>query len=106
RPLRLVQWTATEMSEPRAPLIETISARLGVRACPGEPLARHTSFRIGGPAELLVVAETVEELAFVLRAATACASRVTLLGGGSNALPRDGRVRGVGGKLRRGLAPP
>src|SRR2546428_1897637 len=92
------------MMEPRAPLIETISARLGVRACPGEPLARHTSFRIGGPAELLVVPETVEELAFVLRAATACASRVTLLGGGSNVLVGDGGVRGVVVKLGRAFA--
>src|SRR5439155_954224 len=53
------------------PLAETIAARLGVRACRSEPLARHTSFRIGGPADLLVVPETVDELAFVLRAAAA-----------------------------------
>src|SRR5438128_9328141 len=92
------------MMEPPAPLVETISARLGVRACPGEPLARHTSFRIGGPAELLVVPETVEELAFVWRAAARSATRVTLLGGGSNVLVGDGGVRGVVVKLGRGFA--
>src|SRR5207248_10414709 len=78
--------------------------RLGVRACPGEPLARHTSFRIGGPAELLVVPETVEELAFVVRAVARSAARVTLLGGGSNVLVGDGGVRGVVVKLGRGFA--
>ena len=86
------------------PLAETIAARLGVRACRSEPLARHTSFRIGGPADLLVVPETVDELAFVLRAASACGATVTMLGGGSNVLVGDGGVRGVVVKLGRGFA--
>src|SRR5437762_9268036 len=87
-----------------APLVETISGRLGARACPGEPLARHTSFRIGGPADLLVVPESVEELALVVRAVARSAARVTLLGGGSNVLVGDGGVRGVVVKLGRGFA--
>ena len=92
------------MMELQPPLVETLSARLGARACPGEPLARHTSFRIGGPADLLVVPESVEELALVLRAAAGCAARVTLLGGGSNVLVGDRGVRGVVVKLGRGFA--
>src|SRR5207253_4037586 len=95
---------AIEVMELPAPLVETISGRLGVRACPREPLARHTSFRIGGPAELLVVPETVEELAFVVRAVARSAARVTLLGGGSNVLVGDRGVRGVVVKLGRGFA--
>src|SRR5439155_1391230 len=77
------------------PLAETIAARLGVRACPSEPLARHTSFRIGGPADLLVVPETVDELAFVLRAAAARGARLPLPGYGAAAA-----LRGDGGALR------
>src|SRR5438128_881052 len=92
------------MRELPTPLVETISAHLGGRACRGEPLARHTSFRIGGPAEFLVVPETVEELAFVVRAAAECAARVTLLGGGSNVLVGDRGLRGVVVKLGRGFA--
>jgi len=92
------------MMELQPPLVDTLSARLGARACPGEPLARHTSFRIGGPADLLVVPESVEELALVLRAAGGCAARVTLLGGGSNVLVGDRGVRGVVVKLGRGFA--
>ena len=44
-------------------------ARRRVRA--NEPLARHTSFRIGGPADVLVRPDTTAELAAVVRAAAA-----------------------------------
>ena len=71
-------------------LVDAIRSRLGVRARPGESLARHTSFRIGGPADLLVVPDTVDELAHVLRTAAADGVRVALLGGGSNMLIGDG----------------
>src|SRR3989442_15497878 len=85
-------------------LIDTIRARLGDRARPGEPLARYTSFRIGGPADLLVLPDTADELAHVLASAAACGTRVTLLGGGSNVLVGDGGMRGVVVKLGRGFA--
>src|SRR5438552_1623090 len=76
-------------------LLHAIRARLGDRARPGEPLARYTSFRIGGPADLLVLPDTADELAHVLASAAACGTRVTLLGGGSNVLV------GAGGRLRQ-----
>jgi UDP-N-acetylmuramate dehydrogenase len=86
-----------------AALIEAIRSRLGARARPGEPLARYTSFRIGGPADLLVVPETADELAHVLSTAARFGARVTLLGGGSNVLVGDGGMRGVVVKLGRGF---
>jgi UDP-N-acetylmuramate dehydrogenase len=85
-------------------LVDAIRARLGVRARPDESLARHTSFRIGGPADLLVVPDTVDELAHVLRTAAAAGVRVALLGGGSNMLIGDGGVRGIIVKLGRGFS--
>src|SRR5436309_10060223 len=85
-------------------LIDTIRARLGDRARPGEPLARHTSFRIGGPADLLVHPDTVAELAHVLATAAAFGARVSLLGGGSNVLVGDGGMPGVVVKLGRGFS--
>src|SRR5436309_7205912 len=85
-------------------LIDTIRARLGDRARPGEPLARYTSFRIGGPADLLVLPDTADELAHVLATAAAFGARLTLLGGGSNVLVGDGGMRGVVVKLGRGFA--
>src|SRR5262245_46013027 len=74
---------------------------LGERVRANEPLARHTSYRIGGPADLLVRPDTVAELAVVLREADTCGVRVTLLGGGSNMLVGDGGIRGVVVKLGR-----
>src|SRR5439155_6300190 len=85
-------------------LIDTIRARLGDRARPGEPLARYTSFRIGGPADLLVLPDTADELAHVLVTTAAFGVRLTLLGGGSNVLVGDSGMRGVVVKLGRGFA--
>ena len=87
-----------------AALLDALRAALGDRARAGEPLARYTSFRIGGPADLLVLPGTVDELAVVLRAAATHGVRVTLLGGGSNVLVGDGGIRGVVVKLGRGFA--
>jgi UDP-N-acetylmuramate dehydrogenase len=74
---------------------------LGERVRADEPLARHTSYRIGGPADLLVRPDTTAELAVVVREAGARRVRLTLLGGGSNMLVGDGGIRGVVVKLGR-----
>lgn len=83
-------------------------ARILDRVLPGraradELLARHTSFRIGGPADVLVSPDTAEELAGVVRAAGAVGVPVTMLGGGSNMLVGDGGIRGVVVKLGPGF---
>jgi UDP-N-acetylmuramate dehydrogenase len=85
-------------------LLATVCAALGPRALPDEPLARHTSFRIGGPADLLVLPDTAAELAAILAATATHRARVTLLGGGSNVLVGDEGIRGVVVKLGRGFA--
>src|SRR5262249_1706460 len=91
------------MAIPEA-LVTALSSLLGERVRVGEPLARHTSLRIGGPADLLVLPGTPAELGGVLRAAKAHAVRVTLLGGGSNLLVADGGIPGIVVKLGRGFA--
>jgi UDP-N-acetylmuramate dehydrogenase len=68
-----------------------------------EPLSRHTSYRIGGPADWFAQPETVAELGALLRAAADAGIAVTLLGGGSNMLVGDGGVRGLVVKLGRGF---
>jgi UDP-N-acetylmuramate dehydrogenase len=92
------------MAQVPAALVEAIRSVLGDRARARASLARHTSYRIGGPADLLVVPDTVDELAAVLRAAAAHGVAVTLLGGGSNVLVGDGGIRGVVMRLGRGFA--
>lgn len=68
-----------------------------------EPLARHTSFRIGGPADVLVQPTSPDGLAAVVRAARATGQPLTVLGAGSNLLVGDGGIRGVVVKLGAGF---
>jgi UDP-N-acetylmuramate dehydrogenase len=60
-----------------------------------EPMSRHTTLRIGGPADAWFAPASIEELRTVV---TTCAARgipVIAVGGGSNLLVRDGGIRGV-----------
>lgn len=68
---------------------------LGVRVVAGEPLARHTTFRIGGPADLFAPAATPQQLAGLADLAVAHGLPLTVLGGGSNVLVSDAGIRGV-----------
>jgi UDP-N-acetylmuramate dehydrogenase len=71
----------------------------------GEPLARHTTFQIGGPADWLIEVRSPAELACVLASARDAALPVTILGGGSNVVVSDEGLRGVVVRLRlTGLA--
>jgi UDP-N-acetylmuramate dehydrogenase len=60
-----------------------------------EPMSKHTTLRIGGPADAWVAPASVARLAEVLRACAARGLRVRCVGGGSNLLVRDGGLRGV-----------
>jgi UDP-N-acetylmuramate dehydrogenase len=64
-----------------------------VREC--VPLAALTTFRVGGPADLLFEPRTSGELLTALRVADAARLPVTVLGGGSNVLISDAGVRGL-----------
>lgn len=60
-----------------------------------EPMARHTTLRLGGPADVWARPKDTEALALLLAACHAAGVPVTCVGGGSNLLVRDGGVRGV-----------
>lgn len=59
------------------------------------PLARFTTFAVGGPADLLVEARSSRDVLATLRVAASHGVPVTLLGGGSNVLVADAGVRGI-----------
>ncbi len=61
----------------------------------GEPMAKRTTLRVGGPAELLVEPRTEADLSTVLSLAATRSVPVTILGRGSNLLIRDGGIRGI-----------
>src|SRR3989339_1068930 len=60
-----------------------------------EPMKPHTSFRVGGPADLLAMPQTTEELKGLLGYASKQNIPVTLLGGGTNVLISDKGIRGL-----------
>jgi len=67
----------------------------------GEPLARRTTLRVGGPADLLVEPEGEEDLARALEFAAQNGLPCFALGRGSNLLVRDGGIRGLVVSLSR-----
>jgi UDP-N-acetylmuramate dehydrogenase len=75
--------------------LSTLAKALGKRVKRDEPLAPYTAMRVGGPADLLVVCESVDEV--VEAAALARKNKVDwlLLGGGCNVLVADAGVRGL-----------
>lgn len=69
-----------------------------------EPMSKHTTFRIGGPADLWIEPATVDEIGRIIRLAASFALPVTILGNGSNVLVRDKGIRGLVIKLGARLA--
>lgn len=64
-----------------------------------EPMTKHTSFHIGGPADLMAQPQSEEELRALLVKAAEATVPVTLVGNGSNLLVRDKGIRGLVIKL-------
>src|SRR6266571_2621921 len=60
-----------------------------------EPMSRHTTLRIGGPADGWVAPRTIDELRRILAVCAGEGIPVCAVGGGSNLLVRDGGVRGL-----------
>lgn len=72
-----------------------IQRRLGVRTSRDEPLARLTTMRVGGPADLYAAAHNSFELRGLVKLARARAWPYTLLGRGSDVVVADAGVRGL-----------
>lgn len=60
-----------------------------------EYLRHHTTFKIGGPADLFVEPTTMAELSFALHTIHEFDVPVTIIGCGSNILVKDGGIRGA-----------
>jgi UDP-N-acetylmuramate dehydrogenase len=85
---------------------ETLAVALE-RLCPGgvrqdEPLAKHVTFRIGGPADILVQPRTLQNLIEVVTWLYQHGESFIILGRGSNVLVADRGVRGIVIKIGRG----
>lgn len=87
---------------PLAPELKKIS---GVKVKIGEPLARYTSMKVGGPADYFVEVENEAALAELVRVLNRHRESFWLLGNGSNVLISDRGVRGaiirLGGEFKK-----
>jgi UDP-N-acetylmuramate dehydrogenase len=68
-----------------------------------EPLKRYTAWKIGGPADALLEPRSVEEIVEATEKAREHGVPVTVLGGGTNVLVRDGGIRGLTIRLAKSL---
>jgi len=87
-----------------------LAAMLGDGVRFDEPMRRHTTLKIGGPADAFAEPRSPAEVGELARWCAAEGIPITVVGGGSNLLVRDGGVRGVvlgTGRLRAiELVPP
>lgn len=60
-----------------------------------EPMSKHTSFKIGGPAEFFIKILSIEELQKILEFAKKEKIKITILGNGSNILVADKGIQGI-----------
>ena len=60
-----------------------------------EPMAKHTSFRIGGGAEVMAFPKTKEELAKILKTSALLDCKCAILGAGTNVLAPDEGMTGL-----------
>ena len=72
-----------------------LAALLGDDVRFDEPMRRHTTLKIGGPADAYAEPSTKAQVAALVALCVARGLRITPVGGGSNLLVRDGGVRGV-----------
>jgi UDP-N-acetylmuramate dehydrogenase len=72
-----------------------IQRRIGVKTVRDEPLARFTTMRVGGPADLFATAHNAFELRALVRFARARAIPFVILGRGSNLVIADAGIRGL-----------
>jgi UDP-N-acetylmuramate dehydrogenase len=90
---------AAMVTDPRpfdaAALGTAIQRRLGVKTSRDEPLARFTTMRVGGPADLFAVAHNGFELRGLIKFARARGVPYALLGRGSNVVIADAGFRGL-----------
>jgi UDP-N-acetylmuramate dehydrogenase len=70
------------------------------------PLASMTTFKVGGPADLLIETRGEDEIVRAVKLAQAHGVKVTVLGGGSNVLVADAGIRGLVIRPRGGEVTP
>lgn len=86
-----------------AELTAWLQHRFAGRVKLDEPLARYTSFGVGGPADALISVKNADQLKELVLACEGAGVPYIALAGGTNLLVQDGGVRGVVINMNKGL---
>ena len=78
-----------------ASLAADLTSKFGDRVKKNIPLAPYTAARVGGPADLLITANSGDELAAIISLLWEAGTDYFILGGGSNVLISDKGLRGI-----------
>lgn len=70
----------------------------------GEPMSLHTSWKIGGPAEVFAEPRGIDDLVLLMKYARRYGLPLTVIGAGTNILVGDGGISGIVVKVGGGLA--
>ena len=73
--------------------LSAVISDIELRFC--EPMANHTSFRIGGGAEVMAFPKSVDELSRILKASALLDCKPAILGAGTNVLAPDAGIPGL-----------
>jgi len=79
----------TDFQQKISALLPNIELRLE------EPMAKHTSFRIGGPVEVMAFPKTPKELGEILKVSAFLDCKPAILGAGTNILAPDEGIKGL-----------
>lgn len=97
----MTQTMVTSHADEQRERLESMLRAVPVEIRRDEPMARHTSLKVGGPAEVMAFPRQPEALHEILRSARAVKASLFFLGGGTNLLVKDGGIGGLVIKLSR-----
>lgn len=81
------------MSSPES--LVKFAGSLRAKVCENEPMSKHTTFRIGGPADVFIVPRDTESLAKICSFCSQNEIKYLVVGNGSNLLVSDKGIRGA-----------
>ncbi|MDW7738708.1 MAG: UDP-N-acetylmuramate dehydrogenase [Bacillota bacterium] len=74
---------------------QELSRRIKTKVLVNEPMALHTSWQVGGPADYYLSPDSVDELVEIIKFTASNNVPLFIMGNGTNLLVRDGGIRGV-----------
>jgi UDP-N-acetylmuramate dehydrogenase len=90
-------WLNSEVSQDTVKMLKKeLSTHLGRdRVRENEPMSKHTTFRVGGPADIFLIPKNAADLALAIQCLRTAGMPFFILGKGSNLVVRDGGFRGA-----------